>query len=152
MNLISSNVSDNTKIGVFLMALGSLFLWLGVMFLFDSVLLGLGNVLFLSGFVFVFGFMKAARVLMKKVAASFHCSIFGRHLVSVTGRLVDVFRPFYGSLWIFKLVWELFPLAAIYLKASSIRWRRIESQSNCTVPGQNGRIHYSSKEGSGRYP
>ena len=49
MNLISSNVSDNTKIGVFLMALGSLFLWLGVMFLFDSVLLGLGNVCFCQG-------------------------------------------------------------------------------------------------------
>ena len=55
MQAIAGSVSDNTKIGVFLMVLGTLFLWLGVMFLFDSVLLGLGNVLFLSGFVFVFG-------------------------------------------------------------------------------------------------
>ena len=101
MNLISSSVSDNTKIGVFLMGLGSLFLWLGVMFLFDSVLLGLGNVLFLSGFVFVFGFKKATRVLMKKSRLRFTIPFLGGILLVLLGgwwTFLGLFMEVFGFL------------------------------------------------------
>ena len=116
MNLISSNVSDNTKIGVFLMALGSLFLWLGVMFLFDSVLLGLGNVLFLSGFVFVFGFMKAARVLMKKSRLRFTVPFLGGILLVLLGgwwTFLGLFMEVFGFLNLFG---NFFPLLLFTLR------------------------------------
>ena len=116
MNLISSSVSDNTKIGVFLMGLGSLFLWLGVMFLFDSVLLGLGNVLFLSGFVFVFGFMKATRVLMKKSRLRFTIPFLGGILLVLLGgwwTFLGLFMEVFGFLNLFG---NFFPLLLFTLR------------------------------------
>lgn len=52
-------VSDNKKIGMFMIGLGAAFVGLGVLLFFDSVLMALGNMLFLGGFPFLIGFKKA---------------------------------------------------------------------------------------------
>mmetsp|Transcript_5343 Transcript_5343/g.8261 ORF Transcript_5343/g.8261 Transcript_5343/m.8261 type:complete len:150 (+) Transcript_5343:127-576(+) len=51
-------ISDNRKIGTFLLFLGVFFLFLGVLLLFDRKLLAMGNILFLLGFGFLSGIMR----------------------------------------------------------------------------------------------
>lgn len=48
-------ISDNAKIGTGLLALGVLFLFLGMLFFFDSAMLALGDVLFLTGLTLTIG-------------------------------------------------------------------------------------------------
>ena len=48
-------VSDNMKVGILMTGLGVLFLLLGVVLLFDSGLLAIGNVLFLTGIALIIG-------------------------------------------------------------------------------------------------
>lgn len=50
------SLTDNRKIGILLAALGLLFLLLGVLLLFDTGLLAIGNVLFISSIPFLVGF------------------------------------------------------------------------------------------------
>ena len=52
-------MSENTKVGIFLCALGLFFLLLGVLFFFDAGLLAIGNVLFLAGIPLIIGFQRA---------------------------------------------------------------------------------------------
>jgi len=49
-------LTENQKIGVGLTALGVLFLSLGILFFFDTGLLIMGNLLFLSGLILSVGF------------------------------------------------------------------------------------------------
>ena len=54
-------ISDNAKIGTGLLALGIVFLFLGMLFLFDSAMLALGDILFLVGLTLTIGkFFSAA--------------------------------------------------------------------------------------------
>jgi len=53
-------LSDNRKIGAFLLFLGVLFLVLGMLLLFDRKLLAMGNILFLVGFCFLSGLRRSA--------------------------------------------------------------------------------------------
>ena len=48
-------ISDNAKIGTGLLGLGIAFLFLGILFFFDSAMLALGDVLFLSGLTLTIG-------------------------------------------------------------------------------------------------
>lgn len=48
-------ISDNAKIGTGLLALGIVFLFLGMLFFFDSAMLALGDVLFLIGLTLTIG-------------------------------------------------------------------------------------------------
>mmetsp|Transcript_9509 Transcript_9509/g.17535 ORF Transcript_9509/g.17535 Transcript_9509/m.17535 type:complete len:124 (+) Transcript_9509:510-881(+) len=48
-------ISDNRKIGTFLLFLGVFFLFLGTLLLFDRKLLAMGNILFIVGFAFLSG-------------------------------------------------------------------------------------------------
>lgn len=48
LSRIDSLFSDNPKIGLILLAAGTVILILGVVFLFDPVLLAMGNILFLG--------------------------------------------------------------------------------------------------------
>jgi hypothetical protein len=48
-------ISDNAKIGTGLLALGIVFLFLGMLFLFDSAMLALGDILFLVGLTLTIG-------------------------------------------------------------------------------------------------
>ena len=116
MQALSGSISDNTKIGVFLMVLGTLFLWLGVMFLFDSVLLGLGNIMFLSGFVFVFGFKKATKVLMKKSRLRFTVPFLGGILLVLLGGWWTFFGLFLEVFGFLNLFGNFFPLLLFTLR------------------------------------
>ena len=49
-------LSDNRKIGGFMLCFGILFMFLGVIFFFDKALLALGNILFLGVRTFSFFF------------------------------------------------------------------------------------------------
>lgn len=48
-------ISDNAKIGTGLLGLGIAFLFLGILFFFDSAMLALGDILFLSGLTLTIG-------------------------------------------------------------------------------------------------
>jgi hypothetical protein len=48
-------ISDQKKIGTFLLFVGIFFLFLGMLLLFDRKLLAMGNILFLVGFAFLSG-------------------------------------------------------------------------------------------------
>ncbi len=52
------NFSDNQKVGMLMVALGLLFLALGVVLFFDAGLLTIGNALLLTGFPFIIGWQK----------------------------------------------------------------------------------------------
>lgn len=54
-------LDQQRQIGTALLALGGLFLLLGVLLMFDRALLSLGNLLFLSGFPFLIGFERSLR-------------------------------------------------------------------------------------------
>lgn len=54
-------LDDQRKIGITLVALGCLFLGLGVLLFFDRPLLAIGNLLFLCGFPFLIGFERSVR-------------------------------------------------------------------------------------------
>lgn len=56
MNLF--NLTDNMKIGIFMVALGLFFLFLGMLFFFDAGLLTIGNALLLAGFPMILGWSK----------------------------------------------------------------------------------------------
>jgi Got1/Sft2-like family len=51
-------LSDNTKLGVTMTALGCLFLFFGVILFFDSGLLTIGNILLLAGIPFIIGWQR----------------------------------------------------------------------------------------------
>jgi hypothetical protein len=58
--------SDTQTIGTGLLGLGLLFVFLGVVLLFDRTLLTIGNVLFLSGLCITMGFSRTTRFFRKK--------------------------------------------------------------------------------------
>lgn len=89
-------VSDNRKIGIGLTGFGSLFLVMGVMFLFDRALLALGNFLFLAGITLLIGTKKTVKFFLNpaKIRGSI-CFGVGVVLVligySVIGMLIESF-------------------------------------------------------------
>lgn len=90
--------SDETKteIGVGLTAFGSLFLFLGVLLLFDRALLALGNFLFLGGITMLIGTGKTLQFFLRreKMRATI-CFLGGMLLVifhfTFIGILVELF-------------------------------------------------------------
>ena len=86
------------------------------MFLFDSVLLGLGNIMFLSGFVFVFGFTKATKVLMKKSRLRFTVPFLGGILLVLLGGWWTFFGLFLEVFGFLNLFGNFFPLLLFTLR------------------------------------
>eukprot|EP00939_MAST-03C_sp_MAST-3C-sp1_P004648 g4648.t1 len=54
-------MSDNRKIGGFMLCFGIFFMFLGVIFFFDKALLALGNILFLCAFPMMIGFQRTLK-------------------------------------------------------------------------------------------
>jgi len=54
-------ITDSQKIGIGLAGFGVLFLFMGVVLLFDKGLLAIGNILFLAGLAFLIGFDRTFR-------------------------------------------------------------------------------------------
>jgi len=118
------SLSDNRKIGTFLLFLGVFFLFLGVMLLFDRKLLAMGNILFLTGFAFLSGIQRTAEFF----------GFFGprmrerwekrwRGIVTFWGGILMVMSgwPMFGMLIEFfgfiNLFGSFFPLALAFLRS-----------------------------------
>jgi hypothetical protein len=93
--------SDNTKIGLTLVSLGVLFLLLGVILLFDSGLLAIGNILFLAGIPFLIGWTTTLSLfnpMRKGRTRGVVCFLLGVLLVlyrwPVVGMVVELFGMF----------------------------------------------------------
>ena len=58
-------VSDHQTIGIMLTLFGMIFFVLGIVFVFDKPLMGIGNLLFLLGLLLLLGFGKVARFMFQ---------------------------------------------------------------------------------------
>lgn len=85
-------MSDNRKIGTGLLALGGIFLFLGVMFFFDAGLLAIGDVLFLSGITMTIGTRRTFVFFFKRRQLRGNLFFFGGIA------LVFFNRPFFGMI------------------------------------------------------
>ncbi|CAB4067193.1 Vesicle transport protein GOT1A,Probable Golgi transport protein 1,Vesicle transport protein GOT1,Vesicle transport protein GOT1B [Lepeophtheirus salmonis] len=107
-------VTDFQKIGVGLAGFGVAFLFLGVVFLFDTGLLAIGNILFISGLSFVIGLERTFKFFCQwhkaKGSLSFFCGIlivlFGYPKI---GMLIEC----YGFIALFS---GFFPVAINFLR------------------------------------
>ena len=79
-------LSDRQKIGVGLTSFGALFFFLGMLFFFDSALLAMGNVLFLSGVALTIGPMRAGKFFIRPKNVKGSASFLGGLLLVVVLR------------------------------------------------------------------
>ncbi|CAM9112013.1 unnamed protein product [Scytosiphon promiscuus] len=70
-------MTDNRKIGTGLLALGGLFLFLGVVLLFDAGLLAMGDVLFLAGITMTIGVRRTLVFFFKRKQVRGNLFFFG---------------------------------------------------------------------------
>lgn len=102
--------SDNAKIGTFLLALGIVCLFLGVVFLFDSALLSLGDILFLMGLTLTIGPSRTLRFFSRpdrlKGIVTFFGGIF---LVFMRYPIIGMMSQLYGIMYLFG---QFLPIAA----------------------------------------
>mmetsp|Transcript_17118 Transcript_17118/g.24199 ORF Transcript_17118/g.24199 Transcript_17118/m.24199 type:complete len:140 (-) Transcript_17118:429-848(-) len=107
-------ISDNTKIGTGLLFLGCIFLALGMLFMFDSALLALGDLLFLSGLTFTIGFSRTFRFFTRRDRIRGIISFFvGIFLVMCGWGLIGMILQLYGIVYLFG---QFFPIAAASMK------------------------------------
>mmetsp|Transcript_1577 Transcript_1577/g.2224 ORF Transcript_1577/g.2224 Transcript_1577/m.2224 type:complete len:140 (+) Transcript_1577:147-566(+) len=103
-------ISDNAKIGTGLLALGVCFLFLGMIFLFDSAMLAIGDVLFLMGLTLTIGPSRTLRFFSRKDRLRGIISFFGGiFLVMVRWPVFGMICQFYGLVYLFG---QFFPIAA----------------------------------------
>ncbi|KAF5326087.1 hypothetical protein D9611_000110 [Ephemerocybe angulata] len=107
-------LSDAQKIGVALTTFGGLFMFLGVMFLFDGALLALGNILFVSGLALIIGPQKTVSFFARKQKIRGSLCFFG-------GILLIFFKwPFIGMLietfGFLNLFGDFFPVVVTFLR------------------------------------
>ena len=105
-------MSDNRKIGGFMLCFGILFMFLGVLFFFDKALLALGNMLFLCAFPMMIGFTRTLKFFnpIGKSGAKIRgilCFFCGIGLVLFGWPVVGMIVEVYG---IVKLFGTFFPI------------------------------------------
>jgi hypothetical protein len=111
-------VSDNTKIGTGLLFLGCVFLVLGVIFLFDSALLALGDILFLTGLTMTIGVSRTVRFFTRKDRLRGIIAFFGGIiLVMCKWGMFGMILQLYGIVYLFG---QFFPIAAQSLKSAPV--------------------------------
>ncbi|TDH13509.1 hypothetical protein EPR50_G00033730 [Perca flavescens] len=106
-------VTEFQKIGIGLMGFGGFFLLFGVLLYFDSVLLGFGNILFLTGLTFIIGFKRTAHFFFKR--QKFRGSLFflgGVSLVLCRWPIIGMLVESYGFVLLFR---SFFPMALGFL-------------------------------------
>jgi len=107
-------VNDNRKIGIGLTLFGALFLFLGVLLLFDKALLALGNFLFLSGIVLLIGFQRTLVFFYRKgKIRGTVCFLGGMILVLVGWTVVGMIIELFG---IVNLFGNFFPIVLSTLR------------------------------------
>ena len=106
--------SDNTKIGTGLLFLGCVFLFLGVIFFFDSAMLALGDILFLTGLTLTIGVSRTLRFFSRPDRMRGIISFFGGiFLVMFRWPVVGMICQLYGLVYLFG---QFFPIAAASMK------------------------------------
>ena len=106
--------SDNTKIGTGLLFLGCVFLFLGVIFFFDSAMLALGDILFLTGLTLTIGVSRTLRFFSRPDRMRGIISFFGGIcLVMFRWPVVGMICQLYGLVYLFG---QFFPIAAASMK------------------------------------
>jgi hypothetical protein len=110
--------SDNTKIGSALLFLGVVFLCLGCLFLFDSALLALGDILFLTGLTLTIGVSRTLRFFVRPDRMRGIIAFFGGILlVLLRWPVLGMAGQVYGLLYLFG---QFLPIAADSLKATPV--------------------------------
>mmetsp|Transcript_14132 Transcript_14132/g.28173 ORF Transcript_14132/g.28173 Transcript_14132/m.28173 type:complete len:140 (-) Transcript_14132:71-490(-) len=135
-------VSDNTKIGTGLLALGFILLFTGVIFLFDSTLLAMGDIFFLVGLTLTIGPSRTMKFFTRRDRLRGIVSFFGGvFLVLMRWPVVGMVMQFYGLVYLFG---QFFPIAAASLRDSPVigsifRIPAVESYLNSFGGSRRGR-------------
>jgi hypothetical protein len=107
---LSPSPPDNAKIGTFLLTLSVLCLFLGVLFLFDSALLALGDILFLLGLTLTIGPSRTLRFFGRPDRLRGIVTFFGGIiLVFLRWPILGMVCQVYGIIYLFG---QFFPIAA----------------------------------------
>ncbi|XP_054473739.1 vesicle transport protein GOT1A [Anoplopoma fimbria] len=109
-------IAEFQKIGVGLMGFGFFFLLFGVLLYFDSVLLAFGNILFLTGLMFIIGLRRTAHFFFQR--QKFRGSFFflgGVSLVLCRWPIIGMLLESYGFVLIFR---SFFPMALAFMLSS----------------------------------
>ncbi|KAF9237506.1 Got1-domain-containing protein [Melanogaster broomeanus] len=107
-------LSDAQKIGVALTTFGTLFMFLGVMLFFDSALLALGNMLFLSGLTLIIGPHKTFYFFARKQKLrGTICFLGGVVLVFLKYPFIGMIVETFGFLNLFG---DFFPVVLTFLR------------------------------------
>ncbi|XP_058711496.1 vesicle transport protein GOT1A isoform X2 [Poecile atricapillus] len=107
------SLSDFQRIGVGLVGFGLFFLLFGILLYFDSVLMAFGNLLFLSGLVFIIGFRRTFTFFFQRSKLKGTSFFFGGLIVvlmrwPILGMLLEA----YGFISLFR---SFFPVAFGFL-------------------------------------
>ncbi|XP_064255167.1 vesicle transport protein GOT1A [Passer domesticus] len=107
------SLSDFQRIGVGLVGFGLFFLLFGILLYFDSVLLAFGNLLFLSGLVFIIGFRRTFTFFFQRPKLKGTSFFFGGLIVvlmrwPILGMLLEA----YGFISLFR---SFFPVVFGFL-------------------------------------
>ncbi|XP_063703288.1 vesicle transport protein GOT1B [Culicoides brevitarsis] len=107
-------VTDMQKIGVGLTGFGLLFLFLGVILLFDKGLLAIGNILFICGLGCVIGLERTFRFFFQKHKIKASVAFLGGIIVVLCGfPLIGMIIESYGFFLLFS---GFFPVAINFLR------------------------------------
>ncbi|BFZ03922.1 hypothetical protein BsWGS_06961 [Bradybaena similaris] len=107
-------VTDFQKIGVGLAGFGIVFLFLGMVLLFDKGLLAIGNILFITGLAFIIGLERTYRFFFQRhklKATSFF--VGGMLLVLIGWPVVGMLVELYGFILLFS---GFFPVAVNFMR------------------------------------
>nr|XP_002130219.1 vesicle transport protein GOT1B [Ciona intestinalis] len=108
------SVTDSQKIGIGLTGFGAFFLFLGMIFFFDRVLLAFGNLLFISGLSFIIGLQRTFNFFFQrhkiKSSGFFFTGIF---VVLLGWPLIGMLIETYGFFLLFS---GFFPVIINFLR------------------------------------
>eukprot|EP00752_Nemacystus_decipiens_P012448 g11029.t1 len=111
-------MSDNRKIGTGLLALGGIFLFLGVILFFDAGLLAMGDVLFLAGITMTIGVRRTFVFFFKRKQVRGNlCFFSGIALVFLRWAVIGMVLQVIGFLNLFG---PFIPIAVQALRATPV--------------------------------
>ncbi|XP_039257168.1 vesicle transport protein GOT1B-like [Styela clava] len=108
------SVTDSQKIGIGLTGFGAFFLFIGMIFFFDRVLLAFGNLLFISGLSFIIGLQRTFNFFFQKHKIKSSGFFFAGILIVLFGwPLIGMLVETYGFFLLFS---GFFPVIINFLR------------------------------------
>lgn len=108
------SVTDSQKIGIGLAGFGGFFLFLGMLFFFDRVLIAFGNLLFISGLSFIIGLQRTFNFFFQRHKIKSSGFFFTGILVVLLGwPLIGMLIEAYGFFLLFS---GFFPVIINFLR------------------------------------